>query len=101
MNRLARESIVSGATVTNYVFLMIISGFVVYYVQSKTYEHEPEIVFTSVVFVELMMLAFSLMSSSISITTDTILLCYLENPNVLNQNYRTLYSKLNKINTYE
>lgn len=98
INKLQHESMISGATGTNYILFAILAGVAVYYGQSLIFHDEHEHLLLSVLFTEVLMIVFYTFTNSLVTTTsDTLFLCYMENPSSLNRNDHELYSKLEKV----
>lgn len=97
INKLQHESIISGALGTNYLLFMIITGAFVSFTQSKL-SSDSSLVFLSVFLTEILMLTFfTFVNSLITTSSDTLFLCFLENPSALNNKYNDIYQNLQKV----
>lgn len=93
MHKLQHESIISGATGTNYLLFMLLTGFIVYNLQMTAY-NDAAIASLTVFLTEVFMLVFTFSNSLVSNASDTIFLCYLENPSAINLNHHNLYKRI-------
>lgn len=98
ISKLQHESIISGATSTNYLLFMVLAGVAVYYGQSMIYHDNTDFVLMSVVFTEFLMLVFyTFINSLVTTASDTLFLCYLENPNSFLASNPELFQKFQKV----
>lgn len=99
INKLQRHSIISGCLISNFFFLLIaacgLAGVIYYYHSEKNPKQLP---ITMMITITYMLSFFTILSSLIISTTDALILAYLEDPDVLNSNFHSLYKTLSQIN---
>lgn len=99
IRKLQGNSIISGCLISNFFFLLVaalgLAGVLYYYHSEKNPKPLP---ITMMITVTYMLSFFTILSSLIISTTDSLMLIYLEDPEVLKKHFPSLYDTLEQIN---
>lgn len=99
INKLQHHSIISGCLISNFFFLLVaalgLAGVLYYYHSEKNPKQLP---ITMMITTTYMLSFFTILSSLIISTTDALILAYLEDPEVLDKNFHSLFKSLKQIN---